>query len=125
MPEVSTSTISVRHLQLVYSNGHQALKDVSFDVASGEVVCVIGRSGAGKSTLLRCINGLLRPTGGTVTVGDTVVNTASAAQVRRLQRQVGFIFQEFNLVERLSVMHNVLAGRIGHRPALLGALYLF
>jgi phosphonate transport system ATP-binding protein len=125
MLAVPPSAISVRHLRLVFPNGHEVLKDVSVDVAPGDLVCVIGRSGAGKSTLLRCINGLLRPTGGAITVGTTTVTAASAGEVQQLQRKVGFIFQEFNLVERLSVMHNVLAGRVGHRPGVLSALYVF
>jgi phosphonate transport system ATP-binding protein len=125
MLAVPAPAISVCHVRLVFPNGHEALKDVSFDVAAGELVCVIGRSGAGKSTLLRCINRLLRPTSGQIIVGATNVTAASSSDVRMLQRRVGFIFQEFNLVERLSVMHNVLAGRIGHRPGLLSALYVF
>jgi len=119
------SCISVRDLRVVFPNGHEALRSVSLDVGAGEFVCVIGRSGAGKSTLLRCINGLLRPTDGTVVVEDTTVTGASAVERRRLQRRVGFIFQEFNLVDRLSVMKNVLAGRLGHRPWLPSMLYYF
>lgn len=119
--------LSVRGLRLVFPNGYAALRDVSFDVAAGELICVIGRSGAGKSTLLRCINGLIPATEGSIVVDGVDVRRAraNAASLRTLQRQIGFIFQEFNLVDRLSVMDNVLAGRLGHRNALLGALYLF
>src|SRR5689334_15642369 len=104
MPASEICCIQVRDLRVVYANGHEALKSITVDVAAGEFVCVIGRSGAGKSTLLRCINGLVRPTSGSVVVDNTDVTRASASERRRLQQRVGFIFQEFNLVERLSVM---------------------
>src|SRR3954454_19431917 len=105
--------IAVRDLRVVFSNGHEALKSINLDIPAGQFVCVIGRSGAGKSTLLRSLNGLQRPTSGTITVDGTTVTTASASARRQLQRRIGFIFQEFNLVERLSVLKNVLAGRLG------------
>lgn len=119
--------LRVQRLRVVFPNGYTALQDVSFEVAHGEVVCIIGRSGAGKSTLLRCINGLLGATQGTIEVDGVDVRAARMNDVtrRRLQRRIGFIFQEFNLVDRLSVIDNVLAGRLGHRHPLLGAIFLF
>jgi phosphonate transport system ATP-binding protein len=117
--------IEVRNLRVRFPNGHEALKDVSLDVGRGEFICIIGRSGAGKSTLLRCLNGLLVPTQGRIVVDGTTVTGMSGAERRRLQRRIGFIFQEYNLVERLSVMNNVLAGRLGHRPAFPSSLYIF
>ena len=119
--------LRVHRLRLVFPNGYAALSDVSFEVSAGELVCIIGRSGAGKSTLLRCINGLLPATQGTIEVGGVEVGSARriGAARRRLQRQIGFIFQEFNLIDRLSVLNNVLAGRLGHHHPLLGALFLF
>src|SRR5947207_5327030 len=117
--------IEVRDLRVVFPNGHEALKSVTVDVAAGEFICIIGRSGAGKSTLLRCINGLVKPTSGSVVVDGTDVTRASAGDRRRLQQRVGFIFQEFNLVERLSVMKNVLAGRLGHRDPITSTLHWF
>jgi phosphonate transport system ATP-binding protein len=117
--------ISVRNLRVVFPNGHEALRDVSLDVGRGEFVCIIGRSGAGKSTLLRCLNGLLSATGGEVVVDGTQVTGASRTARRKLQCRIGFVFQEFDLIERLSVLSNVLAGRFGHRSALTSSLYWF
>ena len=120
-----TPCIQVQDLRVVFPNGHEAIKSIDLEIPAGQFVCVIGRSGAGKSTLLRCLNGLLRPTGGTIVVDGTTVTAASAATRRRLQTRIGFIFQEFNLVERLSVMKNVLAGRLGHRDPISSSLHWF
>jgi phosphonate transport system ATP-binding protein len=117
--------IEVHDLRVVFPNGHAALTSLSLEVPAGQFVCVIGRSGAGKSTLLRCLNGLLAPTSGSVVVDGTVVTRASGGERRRLQRRIGFIFQEFNLVERLSVLTNVLAGRLGHRDPVSSSLHWF
>ena len=117
--------ISVRDLRMQFPNGHVALSSVSFDVSAGEFVCIIGRSGAGKSTLLRCIDGLLSATHGVAAVDGIDVQCASARERRRMQTRIGFIFQEFNLVERLSVFSNVLAGRLGHLSTLPSALHWF
>src|SRR5262249_12172096 len=97
-----------------YDNGYEALKTVSFSVEEGEIVALIGRSGAGKSTLLRCINGLQRPTSGRVMLDGVNLTEMKGAQLRRARRQIGFIWQEYNVVERLSVMKNVLCGRLGY-----------
>lgn len=114
--------LEVRNLRLVYPNGYEALRSVSLDVKSGEIIGIVGRSGAGKSTLLRCINGLERPTSGSILLDGEDVTALSASHLRVLQRQIGFIWQEYNLVERLSVMDNVLCGRLAHAP---GAASLF
>ena len=92
--------IEVHDLRVVFSNGHEALKSITLEVPAGQFVCVIGRSGAGKSTLLRSLNGLLRPTSGSIVVDGTTVTGASARARQRLQTRIGFIFQELNLVER-------------------------
>lgn len=90
-----------------------ALDDVSLDVHRSEMVVLLGLSGSGKSTLLRCLNGLHPVSSGTVEVGGTRVDTASRAQLRALRRNVGFVFQHFNLVGRLSCLENVLIGGLG------------
>jgi phosphonate transport system ATP-binding protein len=95
-----------------------ALDDVTFDVRRGEVVGLLGLSGSGKSTLLRMLNGLQRPDAGSVHVLDTDVVAARGGNLRGLRRQVGFVFQQFELVGRLTVLENVLSGALGrlHGP---------
>ncbi|MFO6465167.1 phosphonate ABC transporter ATP-binding protein [Jannaschia sp. KMU-145] len=97
-----------------YKTGDQALKSVELDVPAGQVVALIGPSGAGKSTLIRCINRLVEPTSGAVWLGDTDLTRLGAGALRRERRRMGMIFQEYALVERLTVMENVLSGRLGY-----------
>ncbi|GHO41963.1 phosphonates import ATP-binding protein PhnC [Ktedonospora formicarum] len=87
---------------------------MSFKVEHGEFICIIGRSGAGKSTLLRCLNGLIPVTQGSIRVQGKDLVSMDDDQQLALRRHIGFIFQEFNLVDRLSVLHNVLTGRLGY-----------
>lgn len=117
--------IEVEGLRKVFPNGHEALKEISFRVEPGECVAIVGRSGAGKSTLLRCLNGMVPVTSGAVRVNGVDVVRAAGDERRRLRRRIGFVYQEFNLVERLSVLDNVLVGRLGHAHPLLAALRLF
>jgi phosphonate transport system ATP-binding protein len=106
--------LKVEHLTKVYPNGTVALKDVNFEVKDGEFLVVIGLSGSGKSTLLRCINRLVEPTEGRVLWDGTDVTQMSGAELRKLRRHIGMVFQQFNLVKRSSVMTNVLSGRLGY-----------
>ncbi len=106
--------LRIEHLTKVYPNGTIALKDVSFQVEDGEFLAVIGLSGSGKSTLLRCINRLIEPTSGKILWNDTDVTALSASDMRRVRRQIGMVFQQFNLVKRSSVLTNVLSGRLGY-----------
>lgn len=85
----------------------EVLKDISFEIEYGEIFGIIGQSGAGKSTLLRCINGLESYDGGTITVGDNLVDIKNKKNLRSLQKKMGMIFQSFNLLERLDVYQNV------------------
>ncbi len=115
--------LRIEHLVKVYPGGTRALDDLSLEVADGEFVVVVGLSGAGKSTLLRCINRLVEPTAGRIFLDDVEVTACHGAELRRVRRRIGMIFQQFNLVGRESVLTNVLAGRLGHNapwPTLVG-----
>jgi phosphonate transport system ATP-binding protein len=106
--------LKIQNLSKTYPNGTQALKNVSFDVADGEFLVVIGLSGSGKSTLLRCINRLIEPTEGKIIWDGVDITAASPAELRQIRRKIGMVFQQFNLVKRSSVLTNVLAGRLGY-----------
>jgi len=106
--------LEIRNLTKIYADGTVALRDVSFSVDDGEFLVVIGLSGAGKSTLLRCINRLIDPTEGQIIWDGIDITEADPAQLRQVRRQVGMIFQHFNLVKRSNVLTNVLAGRLGY-----------
>jgi phosphonate transport system ATP-binding protein len=97
-----------------YPTGDLALDGVSLTVPDGQVMALIGPSGAGKSTLIRCVNRLVEPTAGTVRLGDTELTRLGGLALRRARRRMGMIFQEYALVERLTVMENVLSGRLGY-----------
>jgi phosphonate transport system ATP-binding protein len=106
--------LRVVNLTKVYDNGTRALEDVSFEVKDGEFLAIIGLSGSGKSTLLRCINRLVEPTSGEVWLDDVNITAARRGELRTIRRQIGMVFQQFNLVKRSSVMTNVLSGRLGY-----------
>ncbi len=106
--------LKVENLTKVYPNGTVALRDVSFEVEDGEFLAVIGLSGSGKSTLMRCINRLIEPTAGRIIWNDVDLTALSASEMRKMRRQIGMVFQQFNLVKRTSVMTNVLSGRLGY-----------
>jgi len=111
--------LKVKNLTKVYEGGTQALYDVSFDVPQGEFLAVIGLSGSGKSTLLRCINRLIEPTAGDIIWNDLNITKASDDELRTIRRKIGMVFQHFNLVNRSSVLTNVLSGRLGYvNPAM-------
>lgn len=97
-----------------YRTGDLALDKVDLTVPAGQVMGLIGPSGAGKSTLIRCINRLVEPTAGRVFLGDSEVTGLGRGALRAMRRRMGMIFQEFALVERLTVMENVLSGRLGY-----------
>ena len=106
--------LRVENLTKIYPDGTEALRNVSFKVEDGEFLTIIGLSGSGKSTLLRCINRLIDPTEGRVLWDDLDITAAKGKELRHIRRQIGMIFQQFNLVKRSSVMINVLSGRLGY-----------
>lgn len=108
--------LKVENLTMVYPDGTVALRDVSFEVKEGEFLGVIGLSGSGKSTLLRCINRLLEPTEGHIFWNGKDTTHLEAGDLRLLRREIGMVFQQFNLVKRSSVLTNVLTGRLGYTP---------
>ncbi len=123
---LEVTAVEVKHLTKAF-NKVVALRDVSFSVADGEMVALVGASGSGKSTLLRNLNGLHRADEGTVEIyGATVqVDGTLHSNVRRLRSQIGFIFQQFNLVNRLSVLENVLVGNLSRVSPLRSSLRWF
>jgi phosphonate transport system ATP-binding protein len=106
--------LEVKNLTKVYDDGTVALRNVSFTVDDGDFLVIIGLSGSGKSTLLRCINRLIEPTEGRIMWDGKDICTAKPAELRLFRRQMGMIFQHFNLVKRSSVITNVLSGRLGY-----------
>jgi phosphonate transport system ATP-binding protein len=123
--EANKTILSVKNLEKTYPNGVRALKGVSFDVKEGEFLVIIGLSGSGKSTLLRCINRLHDPTSGEIIYGNTDIAKLKNSDVRNIRREIGMIFQHFNLIQRHTVLSNVLMGRLGHTGVLNSLLGLF
>ncbi|MBI4572281.1 MAG: phosphonate ABC transporter ATP-binding protein [candidate division NC10 bacterium] len=117
--------IRIRGLRKLFPPDKLALDGVDLDITAGEFVMVIGQSGAGKTTLLRCLNRLVEPTAGEVHLNGSQVTGAPPEALRSMRRQMGMIFQQFNLVKRASVLENVLAGRLGHVPGLPSLLGRF
>ena len=109
------TVLKVSGLKVRYSaKGPEILKGIDFEVKSDDFFAIIGPSGAGKSTLIRAVNRLVEPTSGEIILLDHNVTELNAKQLRKLRRNVGMIFQEFNLINRMSVMDNVLSGRLGY-----------
>jgi phosphonate transport system ATP-binding protein len=106
--------LRLEKLTKVYKTGDKALNAVDLDVPKGQVLALIGPSGAGKSTMIRCINRLVEPTSGTVTLDGVELTSLGLGGLRKERRRMGMIFQEYALVERLTVMENVLSGRLGY-----------
>lgn len=105
--------LEVKDLHKIYKNGTHALKGVSFNVAEGEFLVIIGLSGSGKSTLLRCINRLIEPTSGTIKFLGKDITHVKGEELRKLKSQIGMVFQQFNLIRRRSVLINVITGKLG------------
>ena len=105
---------TISGLSKTYPGGFTALEEINLEILQPQVVMIIGSSGAGKSTLIRCINRLIEPTTGSVKLNDMEITTLGKTGLRKARRRMGMIFQEYNLVDRLTVMENVLSGRLGY-----------
>jgi phosphonate transport system ATP-binding protein len=114
--------LEVNSLSKEYKGGTKALANINFSVKEGEFVSIIGPSGAGKSTLLRCINRMIDPTEGDVNFDGDSVKKLKKRDLRKLRTKIGMIFQHYNLVNRLSVVENVLHGRLGYKSTIEGVL---
>lgn len=119
MPVSTTTTapLSIEHLGKEYVAGKPVLKDINLTIDDVGITAIIGASGTGKSTLLRCINRLVEPTRGKILIRGNDITGLSGTALRAARREIGMIFQEFNLVDRLSVMENALCGRLGYISA--------
>jgi phosphonate transport system ATP-binding protein len=124
-PTRNATGISFRNARVVYPNGTVGMKGMTLDIKPGEFVVIVGSSGAGKSTLLRAVNGLNLLSGGSLEVGGVPVPQKEGRALKRLRARTGMIFQDFRLVKRLTVMSNVLVGRLAHVPAWRAMLNLW
>ena len=109
--------LELRNLNKHYRAGVAVLKNISLKFADRGIAAIIGPSGTGKSTLIRCINRLTDPTSGEILFKGTDLAKLNGRRLREARRKIGMVFQEYNLVERLSVIENVLCGRLGYLPA--------
>jgi len=108
--------LRIQGLEKFYTPGKLVLRDINLEIAAQGITAVIGPSGTGKSTLLRCINRLVEPSAGTIWMGDEELTLLRGRALRAARRRIGMVFQEYNLIERLTVMENVLTGRLGYVP---------
>jgi phosphonate transport system ATP-binding protein len=121
----AAEVLEISALRASYAPGKEILKGVSFTVQAGDFLAIIGPSGSGKSTLIRCINRLVEPSAGSIYFGGRNLLDLGAAEMRAERRKIGMIFQEFNLIERLSVIDNVLSGRLGYTGSLRSLCRMF
>jgi phosphonate transport system ATP-binding protein len=117
--------IQLRGVSKVYTNGTMGLNHIDLEIKEGEFAAIVGLSGAGKSTLLRSMNRLHEITSGDILINGQSITRATGAQLRKIRRDIGMIFQSFNLVKRSSVLRNVMAGRVGYHSTIRTLLNLF
>lgn len=117
--------IEFRNVSKVYPNGTKGLNNINLKIQKGEFVVMVGLSGAGKSTLLKSVNRLHEITEGEIMIECESITGAKGKDLRRMRRDIGMIFQSFNLVKRSTVLKNVLAGRVGYHSTLRTTLGLF
>ncbi|WP_445395991.1 phosphonate ABC transporter ATP-binding protein [Zobellella sp. An-6] len=114
---MTTSYLQIKQLSHAYTPGKPILRQIDIDITEPGIIAIIGPSGTGKSTLLRCINRLITPSQGQILFRQADLAAARGKELRRLRRHIGMVFQEYNLVERLTVLENVLTGRLGYMSA--------
>ncbi|MGL5988194.1 MAG: phosphonate ABC transporter ATP-binding protein [Fusobacteriaceae bacterium] len=117
--------VSIKNGNKIYDNKFLALSDINLDIKKGEFVAIIGSSGAGKSTLLRTINSMNPLSSGAIIFNGKDISKISGGNLRKVRREMGMIFQHYNLIERLSVVQNVLHGRLGYMTNLKGFFELY
>ncbi|WP_416150392.1 phosphonate ABC transporter ATP-binding protein [Salipaludibacillus sp. HK11] len=117
--------LEFKNVSLVYPNGHHALKNINLKINEGEFVVIVGMSGAGKSSLIRSINRMVTPTEGELLLDEQNILSFKEKKLRELRTKVGMVFQSYNLVKRMSVLRNVLAGRLGYTGTIRSILGLF
>ncbi|MBP3039275.1 phosphonate ABC transporter ATP-binding protein [Bacillaceae bacterium Marseille-Q3522] len=117
--------IEFRNVSLTYPNGHKGLNNVNVKINSGEFIVVVGLSGAGKSTFIRSINQLVKATEGELIIDGKNTLKYKERDLKELRKNIGMIFQNYNLVNRMSVLRNVLTGRLGHTGTIRSLLGLF
>jgi phosphonate transport system ATP-binding protein len=117
--------IEFKHVSKVYTNGTIGLKDVNVKINEGEFIVIVGLSGAGKSTFLRSINRLHEISEGEILIDGKSITKAKGKELRKFRRNIGMIFQSFNLVTRSTVLRNVLSGRVGYHSTMVTLLGLF
>ena len=117
--------IRIENISVIYDNKNLAVDDISFDIKKGEFVGIIGSSGSGKSTLMKTLNLLVKPTNGKIYIDNVDICELSDKKLRKMRREIGFVFQDYNLVEKLSVLENVLVGRLGFKSSFKSFLGLF
>ena len=117
--------LSIKNGSKKYNNGTNALKNISFDVEKGEFISIIGPSGSGKSTLLRSMNKMIDISQGSILFEDKNIENLKKTEIEIVRREIGMIFQSYNLVERLTVIENVLHGRLGYKSVIAGILGIY
>ena len=117
--------LSIKNVEKKYNNGTNALKNISFDVEKGEFISIIGPSGSGKSTLLRSMNKMIDISQGSILFENKNIENLKKTQIELVRREIGMIFQSYNLVERLTVIENVLHGRLGYKSVIAGILGIY
>ncbi len=117
--------IKLENVSVLYNKKNLAVNNVSLNIEEGQFIGIIGLSGSGKSSLLKTINHLVEPYKGSVHVESTEIGSLNGNNLRRMRRKIGFIFQDYNLVETVSVLENVLMGRLGYKSSLKSFFGLF